>query len=377
MPNSDSIVFVNQNAGYLMIDIINAHAQQYRHRTLITGKLNQRNIPLDQTVKIKKIITYNRTSGIKRLFTWSWGFIQILWIVKTQHRKSDLFIVTNPPFAGLTPMFCKNKFTLLIYDVYPDALVAYNFFRERSAIIRVWKNINRMVFTKAKKIFTISEGMKKVLSQYIKEDKITIVPVWTDNNFLKPVPRPGNFFIRNQQLENKFLIIYSGNLGYSHNIEVLIEIASNINDNDIFFLIIGEGDKKLLIKELIDKNKLTNCRLLPWQEFDMLPYTLSAADIAVVTLDKGASMLSVPSKTFNLMSAGAPLLCIAEANSELAVLVQQYQLGKCFSASKIDEMIDFIRLVKSNKVYHESLKQNTLKASINFGPENVFKFVEA
>src|SRR5436189_4264808 len=124
MAGKESIVFINQNAGYLMIDIIHAHTQ-YQQRAIITGKLVSRNKSLDDAVVVEKIITYNRSSAIKRLFTWFWGFVQILWLVKTKYRKSDLFIITNPPFAVFIPLFCNNKFSVLIYDIYPDALVAY------------------------------------------------------------------------------------------------------------------------------------------------------------------------------------------------------------------------------------------------------------
>lgn len=375
MAEEKEIVFINQNAGYLMIDIIHAHAQ-YNKRCFITGHLTQRDIKLDESVKIEKIITYNRSSGIKRLFTWGWAFIQIGWLVKTRHRKADLFIVTNPPFSVLLPLLCNNKFSLLVYDVYPDALVTYNFLGNQSFITRLWRKANRRIFVKAEKIFTISNGMKKVLSQYVPEEKIKIVPVWTHNDFLKPVPKADNVFINKQNLQGKFLVVYSGNLGHSHDLEVLVEIAAKIKDDSIHFVIIGEGDKKQLLKTLIEKYQLNNCTLLPWQDVGMLPYSLSAADLAVVSLGKEASTLSVPSKTFNLLSTGAALLCIANTDSELATLVNQYQLGKCFDASEIDRMIEFIYTLKSDKNYQLGLQQNALKASKNFGRENAFKFVQ-
>ena len=374
MAEKDSIVFINQNAGYLMIDIIHAHTQ-YKQKAIITGKLIERNLALNNSVKFEKIIAYNRSSFAKRLFTWSWGFVQILWLVKTKYRKADLFIVSNPPFASLVPFFCSNKFSLLVYDVYPDTLVAYKYIGVNSFVTRWWKKANRSLFAKAQKIFTISEGMKKVLAQYIAANKIDIVPIWTDNAFLKPVAKAENIFIKKYNLQDKFLVMYSGNLGHSHNIEVLVEIAHAIDDKNIYFVIIGEGDKKQLIIEKINKYQLANCILLPWQETAMLPFSLSAADLAVVTLGKEASALSVPSKTFNLMSVGVPLLCIATAESELASLVEEYRVGKCFNPNDMEDMVAFIKEVKSNTIYRSNLQQNALEASKHFGPENALKFV--
>lgn len=376
MAKEKEIVFINQNAGYLMIDIIHAHSQTGK-RSLITGHLVERDIKLDQSVKVKKIIRYNRTSTIKRLFTWSWAFLQITWLVKTRYRKADLFIVTNPPFAGVLPLLCSNKFSLLVYDVYPDALVAYHFFGSHSFVTRLWQKANRKVFARAEKIVTISNGMKKVLSRYIAEERIHVIPVWTHNDSLKPVPKLNNVFIGQQNLQDKFLIVYSGNLGHSHDLEVLIDIAAKIKDESIHFVIIGEGDKKQILRELIENNQLSNCSLLPWQEVSMLPFSLASADLAVVSLGKEAAALSVPSKTFNLLSTGSPLLGIAGRDSELAKLISQYHLGQCFEATEIDSIIEFINTVKSNKNFHLELQQNALKASKDFGPENALKFVQS
>ena len=376
MTKKDSIVFINQNAGYLMIDIINAHSN-YQQRSIITGKLIQRNISIDPSVKIEKIITYNRSSGVKRMFTWVVGFMQILWLVKTRYRKADLFIVTNPPFAGLIPLFCNNPFSILIYDVYPDVLVAYKFLSNDSLITKWWRKANRKIFARAKNIFTIAAGMKEVLCQYTTGEKIKVVPLWADNRFLKPIAKADNQFIQKHQLHNKFLVIYSGNLGHSHNVEVLVEIANAISDKEVMFVIIGEGDKQQEIDDLIKKYQLSNCVLLPWQNVETLPHSLSAADLAVVTLGKGASGFSIPSKTFSLMSAGVPLLCIADKASELASLVNSSETGKCFEADEIAAMIQFILLVKSDKNYSLRLKENALITSAEYGPDNALKFAEA
>ena len=374
MAEKNSIVFINQNAGYLMIDIINAH-EHYKERSIITGRLVTRNTVLNKAVRLENIITYNRTSSLKRLFTWVWGFIQILWLVKTRYRKSELFIVTNPPLAVFLPLFCANKYTVLVYDVYPDVLSAYNYFKKDSFIARRWSKANRKIFLNAQKVFTISEGMKRSLCKYAAPEKIEVVPLWADNFFLKPVEKDQNIFIKQHNLQGKFLIIYSGNLGYSHNVEVLVEIAAAVKDKDIFFVIIGEGDKKQLISSSIKSKGLENFLLLPLQPVEMLPHSLSAADLAVVTLGKEASALSIPSKTFSLLSVGAPLLCIADAESELASLVDHYEAGKCFHPEELEKIISFIQSVKSDKNYHAVLKQNAMNASKEFGPKNALKFI--
>ncbi|TKG95411.1 glycosyltransferase WbuB [Puteibacter caeruleilacunae] len=373
--DQNSIVFINQSSGYLMVDIINAFANKYHKRTLITGMLNPRNKPLDEDVSVQKIVAYNRTSNVRRLLSWLVGFLQILMQVWFKHRKAHLFIVTNPPFATLVPMLCRNKFSLLIFDIYPDALVDHNMMSESSFFIKLWKRWNKKVYRRAENVYTLSGGMKGVLSQYVDREKIDVVPIWTDNNFLKPVAKRDNPFVKKQDLQDKFTVLYSGNLGHTHDVEVMVELAKATTDPDIEYVIIGGGEKWNLLLEMITEGSVNNCTLLPWQPTDQLPYTLSSADIAVVTLGKEASKLSVPSKTFNYMSVGAPILAIAEEDAELAQLIDFYKIGSYHSADDLRGMLQFIEQIKSDEAVAKKLQTNVLTASQDFTPENAMKFL--
>lgn len=356
-----------------MVDIVNAF-QQYQQRTVISGKLVQGNRKLHEGVRVIKIVTYNRTSAFKRLFTWAWGFCEIVWIIKTRFKKADLFIVTNPPFAVFLPLFCRNKYSILVFDVYPDVLIAYNYFGKQSLWARWWSKANRKIFSNAKQVFTISEGMKKLLEQYVQPDKITVVPLWAQQASLQPIQRGQNMFIHTHGLQDKFVVLYSGNLGHSHNVEVIIDIARLANDPESCLVIIGEGDKKEWISRQVKDYGLKNCLVLPWQPVDMLPYSLSAADVAIVTLSKEASAMSIPSKTFNLLAAGIPLLCIAAPQSDLAQLVARYNAGQCFEPDAVQDMLRYIKKIKEDKNYHQQLKENALRASKDFSPDNALVF---
>jgi glycosyltransferase involved in cell wall biosynthesis len=370
------IVFVNQSSGYLMLDIIDAFATTHNERILMAGFVNPRHKNIDASVKIIKLAPYNRSSSIKRLLTWSLAFIKALWLIKTKYRKADLFLVSNPPFTFFIPLFCSNPFKLLVYDVYPDALVSYKLMKPDSWLASWWRNANKKVFAKAAGIYTIGNGMKQLLSAYIDADKIKIVPIWTDNVFLKPLPKSNNPFIVQQKLENKFIVLYSGNLGKTQEVEVLVELAANTKDDSLYFLIIGGGDKYQWLANKIEEKGLDNIRLLPWQQTVQLPYTLASADIAVVSLGKEASLLSVPSKTFNYLSVGAPLLCIASPDSELALLVKEYQIGECFSLNETDRMIVFINNLKNNQQQLAAFRERSLATSNLFSTANATEFIQ-
>jgi glycosyltransferase involved in cell wall biosynthesis len=375
--NKKQIVFVNQSSGYLMIDIVHAFEEEYDERILMTGVINSRNKKLDESVKVEKLIKYKRSSAIYRVFTWIYAFLKVLFMLKTKYRKAHLFLVSNPPLTVFLPKFCSNTFSILVYDVYPDALIEFKVFNSNSYIIKYWKKINRQVFSNAKKIYTITDGMKEKLGQYVDMKKISVISVWTDNDFLKPISKNDNQFLKEQKLEDKFIIMYSGNLGKSHPIEVLIDIAEAVKEEiSIFFLIIGGGDKYEFLKEKIKNSTLDNIRLLEWQPTEMLPYTLSGADLGVVSLGNEVSDLSIPSKTYNLMSVGVPILCLANENSALAKLIAHHNNGKAFDHLQIEAITNFILKCNREPLYLDEMKKNSLAASNCYTPENAKLFVD-
>jgi hypothetical protein len=369
------IVFVNQSAGYLMIDIIHAFGGHSTGRTLMAGFVNPRNHPLDADVEVVRIIPYDRSSTVRRLFTWGWGFLQLLWHIQTRYRGAHLFLVSNPPMATLLPLLCRNSYSLLVYDVYPDALAEYRIFSEGHPLIKWWKNANRKIYGKADHIFTLSEGMRQLMGQYTSPERITVVPVWTDNTFLQPIPKGENPFLAAQGLQDKFVVMYSGNLGKTHELSILVDLAADLEQADVFFLLIGGGDQYKALEERIAQCGLSNIRLLPWQPTDQLPYTLAAADIGVVSLGKEASRLSMPSKTFNLLSVGCPILGIADAASALGQLIHTHQIGACHAPHERQQMRDFILGLRQNASLHQQYRDNALQASLHYGPENAARFV--
>ena len=163
------------------------------------------------------------------------------WKIIFHHRKEDVLYVSNPPFCPLLPLIIRNNFSLLIWDIYPDVLVNQHVVSNDSIISKWWQKSNRKVYQKAKRIYTLSNGMKECLARYVEEDKIKVIPLWPDNANLQRIDKSQNLFIKDNRLEGKFIVMYSGNMGNTHRMDVLVDVAKNIQDKDIIFVLIGEG----------------------------------------------------------------------------------------------------------------------------------------
>jgi glycosyltransferase involved in cell wall biosynthesis len=368
-------VFINQDSGYLMIDIVNAYAEAGHQCVLMTGRLVVRNREVNSSVKVERIKWYNRSTNLTRLWSWIIGSLQILLKIVFKYRKWDLFIVSNPPTAVLLPLLLKNPFSLLIFDIYPDVLSELGYFKPGSLVIRLWKKFNERVYRKATRLFTITEGMGEVLRQYAGNNPVNIIHLWTDNSFLKPLKPVDNHFITRHMLQDKFVVLYSGNIGLASEVDILIDVASKVTSTNIFFLIIGEGAKKESMAKKVRELDLSNVKMLPFQPAAELPYSFSSAQLAVVALGRGETKLAVPSKLYNYLSVGAPLLCISSPGSEVHRLVENYHCGKNFDPDDLQGIMGFIIYLAENPDVHNRLKENSLIASRDFSGSNVRKFL--
>ncbi len=371
-----SVILINQSTGYLMVDIVNAYANSYDNVVLISGRIEELERKVNSDVKIMNIISYSRDSPIKRLFTWIFGTIQIFSILFFKFWKYEIVYVTNPPMSYLLSIFFRRPFSIIVYDIYPDALKNIGI-TEKNVIYKLWALMNILLFKRAQKIITLSVGMANLIgSQYKCNHKIKVIHNWAASESFKPLLKTENPFVIEHGLENVFSVLYSGNIGYTHNVEIIIEVAKSLSENeDICFNIIGEGQKKRYLIRKAKEYGLKSCYFYSWQNKEILPYSLASADLAIVTLNDETAVLSVPSKTYNLLAVGAPLMCIAPKESELCSLVMKYNNGRCFDKEDIRGMVEYILEIKNNNILKSSLSANSLKASKDFTFVNSIKYV--
>ncbi len=369
------IVVVNQAVNYLTIGICNAFSERFEDVSLITGGIHPQGEELNAVIKVEKIKKYRPSSSQKKLLLYLSASFQIWWLLLTKYRKHEVFFVSLPPMGYLLNLILPNKFSTLIWDIYPDTFKITGM-RESHFVYRIWSYLNKKSFSKAFKLFTIGDKMAELLSIYVDKQKIIIQPIWSifQNNGNKG--KTNNPFVIKNKIENKFIVQYSGNIGLTHKVEVLLLIAGRLKHNDkILFQIIGKGPRLKKLKAIAKEENLKNCQFLPFQDDDMFPFSLSAADIGVVILDEKTSKGSIPSKSYNLMSYGIPALYISSKDSELNEYAVKFQHAKCFSEAELTEAANWILKISSDSEAHAKMSANALIASQNFKRDNADQLI--
>ena len=375
----DRITLFNQVTGPLFIDIANVFSLEYEEVVLVTGSIEPTYARLSSKIKVVKKARYKRTKSYQRIISWLLFFLQSFVYLFFNNNYGRILFVTNPPFMPfLGIFFSKVKvqgFSILVYDIYPEALLNFGYINNKSFLYKLWVKLNKKSYKSANQIITISNVMKKVLSKSANKNKIKVIYPWVDNNYIKPIKKSENWFLKKHNLINKKVILYSGNMGLTHDLITVLKAAKKIlkMEREYHFLFIGDGAQKQTLVNFKNNNKLTNVSFLPYQDPEVLPYSFSSADFGIVSLGTGAEGLSIPSKTFYFLSAQVAIIAITESGSEIEGLIKNNDCGICIKPNDEKSLIEF--LLNSNEKKINTYKKNSRLLSKKFTIENAKQFL--
>jgi putative colanic acid biosynthesis glycosyltransferase WcaI len=270
--------------------------------------------------------------------------------------RPDVIVSYSPPLplglsAWLLSRIWRVPWVLQIEDLYPEAAIAAGVLKSKP-IISFFLWMEKFLYQKSQRISVISESFQQtLLGKQVPKAKIDVIPVWADPNEVRPLPKE-NAFRHQHGLDNKFVVMYAGNIGLTSCIEDVLQAAEILRGRtDIQFLIVGEGVKKEALEAEVRGNQLTNITILPYQPRDAFAEMLAAADINLVTLNAGAALSSLPSKVFNGMASARPILAVAPPESELAQIVKRAGCGWIVPPGSFQELaVNILQLIDQSSV---------------------------
>ena len=250
-------------------------------------------------------------------------------------KKYDVaFVDSTPPIQGLKmPLikWLKRKPTIYnVQDIFPDSLVGTGLTHEGSLIWKIGRMVEKITYRYADKIIVISEDFKKnIMAKGVPEDKIVVIYNWVDQNKVVDVPREENKLFDVYGLDrSKFYITYNGNIGLTQNMDMLLDVAKELQEEyeDIHFVLVGNGAYLDEVKRKVADQQLENVHLLPFQPYEDISHVFSLGDASLVISKPGVGANSVPSKTWSIMSASRPVLANFDEN-ELKTIIENNHCG--------------------------------------------------
>jgi colanic acid biosynthesis glycosyl transferase WcaI len=261
-------------------------------------------------------------------------------------RRGDVALfVTNPPtvpFAifvasrlrGVTPL-------LLIHDVYPQILVATGMIRHGSVVERIMLRLNRALYTGVARLITIGRDMTRVVAAVTGgAARVVMIPNWGDVEAIRPAPRDRNPILTELGIADKFIVQYAGNMGRTHGLEVLVDAAAAVRHRtDIHFLFSGSGAKRPWLERAVAG--IPNITLLAAHHpRESLSDLLNACDISTISFAPGMAGFSVPSRMYDVLASGHPLLALADSDSEIAMMIDDERVGWSVPPGDCDAFVE-------------------------------------
>lgn len=381
------VLFLNQVAGPLFRELAEDVAKQLGSGVLLSGHTQGIAREMDPRLRVVAAPDYDRRNLLTRAWSWLRYFVAAFWQAWTAGRGTLLFLVSNPPFLPLVGYilhrFRGQRYVVLVYDIYPNLLESLGRIRKGGLLARVWRAFNRLVWGHADVVFTIGDYMaaniKAMVPTGSQSPTIVVVPNWADATFVKPLPKEANWFATEHNQLGKLTVLYSGNLGSTHDIETLIAAAAQFKEDPrLCFLIIGAGTKWAFVERTLRQQSLSNVTLLPFQPEKDIPFTLTTADVSVVTLEKGIEGLSVPSKTAYALASGAALLVISHSPNELTAIIDRHQCGMAVEPGDTKALVAALTRFRDDPQFLQECKVRSRRAmEQSFSRANATSYVAA
>lgn len=244
-----------------------------------------------------------------------------------------LFASSTPPIMGATASLVKKfnrlPFVFCLQDIFPDSLAGTGLAKKGGILWKIGRVIEDFTYRNADIIIVISEDFKRnIMAKGVPEDKIVVIYNWVDQNAVVDVPRSENILFDRYRLDrNKFYVTYNGNIGLTQNMDMLLEVAESLEANeDIHFVLVGNGAYLEQVKQIIKDRNVQNVTLLPFQPYEEISHVFSLGDVSLVISKPGVGENSVPSKTWSIMSASRPVLANFDEN-ELKTIIEDNNCG--------------------------------------------------
>jgi colanic acid biosynthesis glycosyl transferase WcaI len=276
---------------------------------------------------------YERSRLSRRALNYLTYVVGVMWKGMFARRPDLVICMTDPPFIGAMARVVALRFRapllVIAQDVFPEIAVKLGRLHN-PVVVHSLRLLVNSPLRSADRVVAIGDTMKRRLGEKgAPRERMVVIPNWVDTSALLPQPRD-NEWTREHDLVDKYVVMHSGNIGHAQNLDALVRSATFLRDlEDLRIAIIGGGARRDELKVLAKVLEVDHDQVLfmGYQPRELLPLSLSAADVHVVGLASGLSGYVVPSRLYGILSVGRPVIVAADRESETAKIVEEVGCG--------------------------------------------------
>ena len=297
-------------------------------------------------VRVPEFIKTSKISRIKNILSY---YINAIKVTKKLGFFDIVYTISQPPILGgmlglKGKKITKGKLIYNIQDFNPEQILAVNYSKNK-LITKLMMHFDMKTCNNSDLIITVGHDMQDTLKNRFNNKNVPnniVINNWIDEKEIYPLDKANegvSKFLTKYNLENKFIIMYSGNIGLYYDLENIVKIFSKYRDrDDLAFVFIGDGGVKDTLIDFTNKNSIKNIYFIPYQDKKDLIYSLNAADVHLVTNSKGIKGISVPSKIYGVMATNKPIFGILEEGSEAFNIINASNCGIVAKAGDYEDI---------------------------------------
>jgi colanic acid biosynthesis glycosyl transferase WcaI len=292
------------------------------------GKLYEREERNGVTVQ-RCYVRARQQRSLKNRILFELSFVFFSFFQALKGPRPDIIFLTVPGLpvcvpAALLKQLYGAPIVLNLQDILPDAAIHVGLLKNEK-MIGIFRGLERFAYRSAARISVIADGFtKNLLEKEVSPEKIVEISNWVNVDFIKPLDKTGNYFIRENDLEGKFVVLYSGNIALTQPLETLIDAGARLLDiPDIRIVIVGKNEAIARLERYREQKRAENVILLPFQPREKLPEMLVAADVAMVMQKQNVISFNMPSKIQVLLASGRPIIASVPATGTAARAIER------------------------------------------------------
>ena len=309
-------------------------------------------------VRVPEFSKNNKSSRVKNIITY---FIRSLYASIKAGSQDYIFSISQPPILGgllgvITKWLKGAKFIYNIQDFNPEQVMAVGYSRN-TFILKAAMLLDKISCSHSDLVITVGRDLVETLKMRFNSQKVPnhiMINNWIDEENIHPLDSLDEGVIRFKQqygLENRFVIMYSGNIGLYYDLENIIKVirefkpgTTSRDGREVAFAFVGEGTLLVDLKHYVEENSMDNVMFIPYQSKSDLIYSLNAADVHWCVNAKGIKGVSCPSKAYGIMAVAKPIIGVLEQRTEIRSLIDEIGCGKCCEPGDYQGIEKIIRL---------------------------------
>jgi colanic acid biosynthesis glycosyl transferase WcaI len=342
----------------------------------VAGKMDAPAREVRNGVSIRRLRTtaFGRSSHLGRVVDYLSFYVKVLVALLFGPRRDGVVFLTTPPllaFLGAIARLLRGqRYGVWSMDLHPDAEVASGMLRPRSIAAKLLEWMNATGYRNADFVVDLGPYMKqRIVAKGVDPARTHTVHVWSAKEEIVPTPREANPLIDELGLRDKFVVMYSGNAGIVHEFGPICEAMRLIKDDPgIYFLFVGAGPRRAEIERFAAEHGITNFQYRDYFSREQLKYSLSVADVHLISLKREFVGISVPGKLYGIMASARPAVFVGPRESESAETILEADCGVVIDPSQpgsTDRLVAILRRWQSDSANSRALGENGRQAFLH------------